>query len=72
VIEKKYIDIEDRLINFTVRTVLNVEALPNSKGANYLGSKLLRSGTLPVLNYGQAKATESKKDLIHKMRICLK
>jgi four helix bundle protein len=33
---------------------------------------LLRSGTSPALNYGEAKSAESKNDFIHKMKICLK
>ena len=31
-----------------------------------------RSSTSPALNYGEAQATESTKDFIHKMRIGLK
>jgi len=37
-----------------------------------LGGQLLRSGTSPSLNYGEAKSGESKNDFIHKMKVCLK
>ena len=70
--EKKF-DLEERLIDFAVGIVLFVESLPNTKTANHLGGgQLLRSGTSPALNYGEAKAAESKSDFIHKMKVCLK
>jgi len=33
---------------------------------------LIRSGTSPALNYGEAQVAESRNDFIHKMKICLK
>ena len=69
--EKKY-DIDERLIDFSVDIISFVEGLPNTKSAAHLGGQLLRSGTLPSLNYGEAKGTESKNDFLHKMKICLK
>ena len=68
---KKY-DIDERLIEFAVDIVSFVESLPNSRSATHLGGQLLRSGTSPSLNYGEAKGAESKNDFIHKMKICLK
>ncbi|MBI4648384.1 MAG: four helix bundle protein [Bacteroidia bacterium] len=69
--EKKY-DLEERLIDFAVAVILYIESLPNIKSANHLGGQLLRSGTSPSLNYGEAKSAESKSDFIHKMKVCLK
>ena len=69
--EKKY-DLEDRLIEFAVSVIELVESLPNTKSANHLVGQLLRSGTSPSLNYGEAKSGESKNDFIHKMKVCLK
>jgi four helix bundle protein len=69
--EKKY-DIEERLIDFAVEIIFLVESLPNTKSATHLGTQLLRSGTSPSLNYGEAKSAESKNDFIHKMKVCLK
>jgi len=69
--EKSY-DIEIRLIEFSVQVVVFIEGIPQSKAAIYLGSQLLRSGISPALNYGEAKAAESKNDFIHKMKVCLK
>lgn len=69
--EKKY-DIEERLIDFAVEIIFLVESLPNTKSASHLGGQLLRSGTSPSLNYGEAKSAESKNDFLHKMKVCLK
>lgn len=33
---------------------------------------MVRSGTSPALNYGEAQSAESRNDFIHKMKICLK
>lgn len=68
---KKY-DLDERLIDFSVEVISFTECLPSSRAANHLGGQLLRSGTSPSLNYGEVKAAESKKDFVHKMKICLK
>lgn len=64
--------LEDRLINFAVTVVGVVEALPNSKAGNHIGNQLIRSGTSPAPNYGEAQSAESRKDFIHKLKIALK
>ena len=69
--EKKY-DIEERLIDFAVDIIFFVESLRKTKSATHLGGQLLRSGTSPSLNYGEAKSAESKNDFLHKMKVCLK
>jgi len=33
---------------------------------------LVRSGSSPALNYGEAQAAESRNDFIHKMKVILK
>ena len=65
-------DLEERLIDFSVRIIDVVEALPNTKAGNHLGGQLVRSGTSPALNYGEAQSAESQNDFIHKMKISLK
>src|SRR5437667_10656884 len=37
-----------------------------------LAGQLLRCGTSPYGNHGEVEAAESRKDFIHKLRICLK
>jgi four helix bundle protein len=65
-------ELEDRLIDFASRIIDLVEALPKAAAAKHLGGQLLRSGTSPALNYGEARGAESPSDFIHKLRVCLK
>ena len=65
-------DLEERLIDFAVRVVNVVEALPSSKAGTHIAGQLVRSGTSPAPNYGEAQSAESRKDFIHKMKISLK
>jgi four helix bundle protein len=64
--------LEERLIDFAVMIVGVVEALPNSKAGNHIGNQLIRSGTSPAPNYGEAQSAESRKDFVHKLKIALK
>lgn len=65
-------DIEDRLIDFAVRVLNVTEALPNTKAGNHITDQLVRSGTSPAPNDGEAQIAESRRDFSHKMRISLK
>jgi four helix bundle protein len=71
-IDTKQYDLEDRLINFSIAIIEVVEALPNTKVGNHIAGQLVRSGTSPAPNYGEAQSAESRKDFIHKMKIALK
>jgi four helix bundle protein len=68
---KKY-DLEDRLIEFAIRTIELVEELPKTRAGNHVAGQLIRCGTSPALNYGEVQSSESQKDFIHKMKIILK
>ena len=65
-------DLEDRLIDFAVRVVHVVEALPDTKAGSHIAKQLVRSGTSPAANYGEAQSAESRRDFVHKMKIALK
>jgi four helix bundle protein len=65
-------ELEDRLIDFAVMVIDIVEALPNSKAGIHIAGQLVRSGTSPAPNYGEARSAESRRDFIHKMKISLK
>ena len=66
-------DIEERLIDFAVRILKLCEALTSNKtGAKHIRSQLIRSGTSPAPNYGEARGAESQKDFVHKLKIVLK
>ena len=66
------VDLEERLIAFSVSIIQLSEKLPNSRAGNHLANQLVRSGTSPALNYGEAQGAESRKDFIHKLKIVLK
>ena len=68
----KKFDLEERLIDFAVAVVNLVETLPQTKAGNHLGNQLLRSGTSPALNYGEALGGESRSDFLHKIKLVLK
>ncbi|MGL4399893.1 MAG: four helix bundle protein [Luteolibacter sp.] len=65
-------DLENRLIEFAVVIMDVTEALPHTKAGNHIAGQLIRSGTSPAPNYGEARSAESRKDFIHKMKISLK
>jgi four helix bundle protein len=68
---RKY-DLDDRLLDYSVSIVRLVENMTGTKAANHVGGQLLRSGTSPCFNHGEAEAAESPRDFVHKMGICLK
>ena len=68
---KQRYDLEERLLEYSVRIIKIVEQLPNTKAGNHVAGQLLRSGTSPYPNHGEAQAAESPKDFIHKLRISL-
>jgi four helix bundle protein len=49
-----------------------VEKLPDNRTGNHVAGQLLRSGTSPLPNHGEAQAAESRRDFVHKMKICHK
>ncbi len=65
-------DLEERLLEFSARIIRLVNALPNTRAANHVAGQLLRCGTSPFGNHGEVQAAESRKDFVHKLRICLK
>jgi len=50
---KKY-DLEDRLIDFGVLIIKIAEQIGNTIPGKHLGGNLIRSGTSPAFNYGEA------------------
>jgi four helix bundle protein len=69
--DRKY-DLEDRLVDFSVRIINVVETLPNTRAGNHIAGQLVRSGTAAAPDYGEAQSAESRKDFIHKMKVALK
>jgi four helix bundle protein len=65
-------DLSQRLLNFAVRIVKIVEALPKTIAGKRIGDQLLRSGTSVGANYEEAQGAESSNDSVHKLQISLK
>ena len=70
--ESRIFDLEDRLIDFAVRIIRLAESLPKTKVGNHVAGQLIRCGTSPAPNYGEAQSAESRADFIHKMKVSLK
>ena len=69
--QRKY-DLEERFIEFAVRIIKLAELLPDSRIGNHIRGQILRCGTSPAPNYGEAQGAESTADFIHKLKIVLK
>lgn len=67
--ERSGFDIEDRLISFAVQVIRTAESLPKSLATSHIAGQLVRCGTSPAANYGEAQAAESRSDFVHKMKI---
>jgi four helix bundle protein len=70
--ECRIFDLEERLIDFAVRIIRTAESLPKTKVGNHISGQLIRCGTSPAPNYGEAQSAESLSDFIHKMKVSLK
>ena len=46
--------------------------MPKTKTGRHTSGQIVRSGTSPAPNYGEAQSAESRADFIHKMRLALK
>jgi len=64
--------LEERLIDFAVRIVRLSASLPRTAAGKHVAGQILRSGTSPAPNYGEARGAESHADFIHKLRIVMK
>ena len=64
--------LEERLITFAAEIIKLATSFEKNYAGNHLASQIIRSGTSPALNYGEAQGAESSKDFIHKMGISLK
>jgi four helix bundle protein len=70
--KNKIFNLEDRLIDFAVLIIEITENLNNTRAGNHISGQLVRSGTSPALQYGEAQSAESRNDFVHKLKILLK
>ena len=65
-------EFEERLIDFAVRIIKLSANLPKIPAGKHIAGQMLRSGTSPAPNYGEARGAESHADFIHKLGIVIK
>ena len=65
-------NLENRFIDLAVSLCEIAENLPNTRTGNHIAAQLIRCGTAPSSNYGEAQSGESRRDFVHKLKICLK
>ncbi|HYW71123.1 MAG TPA: four helix bundle protein [Pyrinomonadaceae bacterium] len=64
--------LEERLIDFAVRIIRLSSKLPKTAAGRHIAGQILRSGTSPAPNYGEARGAESPNDFTHKLRVVVK
>ena len=65
-------DLDERLIAFASGIIDIAESFPKTIAGSHIAGQLIRSGTAPCLQYGEAQSAESRADFIHKMKIAAK
>lgn len=65
-------NLEERLLEYSVRIIRVVEAMPSSRTGRHISDQLLRSGTSPYGHHGEAEGAESRDDFVHKLKVCYK
>jgi four helix bundle protein len=70
--QSKADDLEERLIDLAVRIIKLTSSLPKTPAGKHIAGQILRAGTSPAPNYGEARGAESSADFVHKLGIVLK
>ena len=65
-------DLDERLLWLAVEACRMARTLQRDPLSRHLAGQLFRSATSPASNYAEARAAESRRDFVHKMRVCLK
>ena len=65
-------DLEERLLDYAAAVIRLSERLSRTRAGGHVAGQLLRSGTSPLPNHGEAQDAESADDFIHKFKVCLK
>ena len=64
--------LQRRLVSFAVKIMELVGHMPKTPFGRHVSGQVLRSGTSPAPNYGEARGAESRADFVHKLRISVK
>ena len=65
-------DLEERLLEFSAQIIRLTLKIEKSEAGIHVMKQIIRSGTSPLANHGEAQAAESPQDFIHKLKISLK
>ena len=57
-VEETRYDLEERLLEFSVRIIRLSESLPATRAGNHVAGQLLRSGTAALPMHGEAQAAD--------------
>lgn len=68
----KQYDLEERLLDYAAAIISVTEQMKPTRAGNHVAGQLLRSGTSPLFNHGEAEGAESPRDFSRKLSICLK
>ena len=64
--------LEERLLEYAAACIRIAELLPASYAGRHVCGQLIRSGTAPIAQHGEAQSAESTEDFVHKMAVALK
>jgi four helix bundle protein len=64
-------EIQRRLVSFAVKIIELVGHLPKTPAGRHISGQILRSGTSPARNYGEARGAESRADFASLRRTSL-
>lgn len=64
--------LEERLLEYAAALIRFAETMRQTQAGNHFAGQLLRSGTAPLPNHGEAQAAESMADFVHQMSLALK
>jgi len=70
--QKRADELQERLIDFAVRIIKLSVHLPKTPAGRHIAGQILRSGTSPAPNYGEARAAASHADFLHHLSIVLR
>jgi four helix bundle protein len=70
--QSKADELEERLVAFAVRVIKLSSSLPKTPAGMHIAGHILRCGTSPAPNYGEARGAESTADFVHKLGVVLK
>ncbi len=64
--------LDKHLISFGAAVCKASAEFPTGVAGTHFRTQIIRSATSPAANYAEARASESRRDFIHKLQVCLK